>query len=168
MPEGYGNLTFLRRHIHPFLAEFSRKVRIDPPDAEPVYCPLPINVGGRTLINLYWIEEKDGFGPMLLMRDNWGEYLIDLERKKSFILIKPEAGRVFAGEINDERGGYGWGHLPNGDLRVHSCGKDATEITQYQVYDDLKYIGRLDGRTPRLRFIASSEAPEERVQMVTQ
>ena len=52
---------------------------------------------------------------MLLMRDRWGEYLIDIEQQKVLRLVKPEAGRVFAGEINYKGGGYGWGRFQRGN-----------------------------------------------------
>jgi hypothetical protein len=159
-----GKVVFLRKHIHPIMAEYSRKIRLDIVDQNSVYCPLPINVGGRTFINVYWIDEKDGFGPMLLMRDRWGEYLIDLKNKKTLVLAKPESERIYAGELTTERDSLGWTSNSEGKLTVHVGRKSATEISHYKIYDRLKYIGRIDGRKPGLYFIPSSDSKEETIQ----
>lgn len=169
LPEEDGTLSFLRRHIHPFMAEYSRKVRIGIPDDKPVCCPLPINVGGRTLINVYWIDEKDSFGPLVLLRDHWGESLVDLATRETLRLVRVGADRVFAGHIDNERAGVGWTGTSDDavdDLRVHVGQNIATDITRFSIYDRLQYLGRLDGRFGPLRFISASEASEERIKMI--
>lgn len=171
LPDGYGTVTFLRRHIHPIMAEYSRKVRIETLDDEPAYCPLPINVGGRTLINVYWIDEKDDFGPLLLMRDHWGESLIDLAKRETLLLVTVKADRVFAGRIDDERAGSGWGASTSDDgvqkLRVFVGRNAAIDITGYRIYDRLQYLGYLDGRSGPPQFISASETPAERIKMIS-
>jgi hypothetical protein len=158
-------VTFLRTHIHPFMAEYSRRLRIERPGVEPVCCPLPVNVGGRTMINVYWLDERDGFGPMLLMRDHWGESLIDLERRETLHIVRVGADRIFAGRLDDERAGHGWMGSDE-SLYVHVGRNRATEITEHGIDKRLKYIGRLDGRTWPLRFIPAADAPEERVRTI--
>ena len=149
-----GKVVFLRKHIHPIMAEYKRKFRLDIVDQNSVYCPLPINGGGRTLINVYWIEEKDGFGPMLLLREYMGEHLIDFKNKKTLELIKRKPDRIFVKAYTTESEPY-----------VNVGRKAPTEISHYKVYDRLKYIGRIDGRKPGLYFIPSSESKEETIRM---
>jgi hypothetical protein len=160
-----GKVVFLRKHIHPIMAEYKRKFRLDIVDQNSVYCPLPVNGGGRTLINVYWIEEKDGFGPMLLLREYMGEHLIDLKNKKTLELIKRESDRLFIGEYTTEDSSFGWSYNPEGELTVHVGRKVATEISHDKIYDRSKYIGRIDGRKPGLYFIPSSDSKEETIRM---
>lgn len=163
LPGRNERVVFLRRHIHPgFMAEYSRKVRIEVPGDAPVYCPLPVNVGGRTFIKVYWIDEKDGFGPSLLMTDHWGQYLVDLAKRETLRIVRVEPGRVFAGRVDGEGAGYGWSG--SGDnLRVAVGDNVATEITGHRIFDRLQYLGCVDGRSWPLQFVPASEGPKARI-----
>jgi len=74
LPSGVPTVTFLRRHAHPFLAEYDRKLRI----GVEAMVDLPTNVGGRTLTNIFLIREGDGRGPILHLCDHWGHCFVDL------------------------------------------------------------------------------------------
>ncbi len=170
LPERYGDLKFLRRRLHPLMAEYSRKVLLVSQVGEQVDCMLPVNVGGRTLINLYWIDQMNDFDPLLLMRDRWGEYLVDFAKRETLRLVRVKDERIFAGRIDNESNGVGWetGTLKDGTqkLYVHVGHNAAKEITGYQIYERLQYLGRLDGRSSPLRFVSASEAPEEKIKMI--
>ena len=78
LPDGSGQVSLLRRNAHPFLAEYNRRLRFEPEGQAPVTLDLPLNVGGRTLINVY--SHASGTATSVLrLEDRWGEYVVDLD-----------------------------------------------------------------------------------------
>jgi hypothetical protein len=72
IPEG-GPLRFERRSAHPFLAEYDRRIRLPARD----WVALPMNTGGRTLINVHW-HEAEGGGPWIELVERYGRRIVDL------------------------------------------------------------------------------------------
>ncbi len=85
LPDGAGKAVFMRRNAHPFFAEYDRKVRLEQTGHEPVEIDLEMNTGGKTLINVYYLPDglaEVSENPMLLLRDYYGDYPIDLEGQR--------------------------------------------------------------------------------------
>ena len=84
LPDGAGQVSFLRQDAHPFLAEYNRRLRFELEGQAPVTLDLPMNVGGRTLINVHLHANGttvDGTATSVLrLEDRWGEYVVDLDR----------------------------------------------------------------------------------------
>jgi len=87
LPDGSGQVVFMRRHAHPFLAEYDRKIRFETDSLKNVVQPLPMNTGGRTRINVYWYPESDSNGAFIRLRDRYGSYYLDLQRG---VVISPK------------------------------------------------------------------------------
>ncbi len=77
LPDKSYRIVFFRRHIHPFLAEYDRKIRCEI-DNNVIVKPLPTNTGGRTKINIYYYAAANGLGPFIRLRDQYGNYRFDL------------------------------------------------------------------------------------------
>jgi hypothetical protein len=62
--------------------------------------PLPYNVGrGRDdKIDVYWYEPIGEEGPFVRFVDRWGEYLVDLRRKTTALMVRRK-GMTFVGEL---------------------------------------------------------------------
>ena len=58
LPSGMGTLIFYRRHAHPFLAEYDRKVTLESADRRSAFDLLP-NCGGQTNVNIYLVTMQD-------------------------------------------------------------------------------------------------------------
>lgn len=86
LPDSSGNIVLLRQHAHPFLAEYNRKLRLDMNTQPSATIDLPMNTGGKTLINVYldtlkvgWQEERV---PMMFLNDRHGIYGIDMSKQQ--------------------------------------------------------------------------------------
>lgn len=77
-PDAGGALAFERKHIHPMLAEYERRLRLEQADGAAHRIELPPNYGGRTRINVYWHESSADAGPWLRLEDHVGRYVVDL------------------------------------------------------------------------------------------
>lgn len=95
LPDGSGQVAFMRRHAHPFLAEYDRKIRFETECFRNVVQPLPTNTGGRTKINVHWYPESDAKGPFLRLRDHCGVYYLNLQRGVVMSLQDQEFRDVF-------------------------------------------------------------------------
>jgi hypothetical protein len=91
LPDGSGRIIFMRRHTHPFLAEYDRKIRFETKTLQGVIKPLRRNTGGKTKINVYYYERKNGEGPYLKLQDQYGHYRFDLGRGGKEILYFPSS-----------------------------------------------------------------------------
>lgn len=111
LPDGSGQVVFMRRNAHPFLAEYDRRIRLETLSFGNVVRALPMNVGGRTKINVYWYPEYDSNGPFLSLKDHWGTYYIDLQRAvvmtsrdKKLGDIFPTTGGQYLGRLDGTQG----------------------------------------------------------------
>ncbi len=89
IPDETGRVVFLRRHSHPFLAEYDRKIRYEMGDRA-VTKDLPPNTGGKTRINVYYYPAGDGQGPFVRFRDRAGNYYFDLGNDANEVSSAPE------------------------------------------------------------------------------
>ena len=159
IPDWQGRITFYRKPIHPFLAEYERKLKVKFSNGKTIKSPLNVNTGGRTYIEVFRIEPKSNEQAMLLFRDHHGEYLIDSLNCKILRVIKIDKyNRVFAGEITDSWEGYST-YISENEISVEICNKSAEDITHYNLYERIKYIGCIDGKDSLPHFI-SYEKPK--------
>ena len=128
LPGALGEMTFYRLHIHPFLAEYDRKIAIRLADGREIKSPLETNTGGRTWVLLSWQPNtQTGGGPFLLLDERRRRTWINLGRGCLMGSMKP----------NDM--------IPDSLMCEHA---DRTTSS------DWKYFGRIDGCVGRLRFTA--------------
>lgn len=167
-PGNDASITFLQRTIHPFLAEYEYKVRFGV-GQDAVERWLPLNCGGRTVMNVYWYPVSNGSGACIRLQNHWGEYLLDLAKKKTYRILRYK-GRVFAGEIGDGGSDYSMGTSTSAgrksEIRVFVGKNSAADITHTLMGSRQgDYFGRIDGRDAPLRFVKKSEAPEVQIKM---
>jgi len=164
LPDGHAPLVFLRRHIHPFLAEYDRKVTLTAEDGREVVRWLPTNPGGDTMVNLYWYQRADGEGPLLRLQDHWGVYAVDLQRE-TVSLVRERNGVAYVGEIPAGSKGNissGWFKEDGGDEWTFTvAGNEGARATGPLAHGKGRYIGRLDSRDGPPRFMSAAQSPEE-------
>ena len=90
LPDKSCRIVFLRRHRHPFLAEYDRKIRCEVADRVTVKS-LPTNSGGKTKINVYYYAAHKDLGPFIRLRDRYGNYRFDLGNGVEEIAAIPES-----------------------------------------------------------------------------
>jgi len=166
-PDETVTVTFLRRHVHPFLAEFDRKLRFEQAGAEPVTRWLPTNVGGRTKINVYWYPRSEASGPFLKLVDHWGEYVADLT-EKTISLIDYFDDVAYIGLLDDEDEGKtlgGGGYKGEEEWHVSMGKNKATKLTG-PLAETGQYLGRLEAPRGRLQFLPASQTPEEKINQI--
>jgi len=151
------------QQAHPFLAEFHRKAIIASPDTAPIELPLPMNVGGRTNINVYFYPRQDGSGPAIRLQDHWGQYMLDLKRKVSRLIIRVD-GSTYAGDLHSERASSGWSQADGGPESVEIDGRPA-QLLQGTLAGPGQYLGRLDGTKGPVAFIPASSEKERSIPM---
>ena len=69
-------ITYGQQSIHPFLAEYSRRIHFSTPYFDTDTLSMIVNTGGRTLIDVY-TNKSDS----LILRDNFGKYIFDYTTK---------------------------------------------------------------------------------------
>jgi hypothetical protein len=95
LPGDLGRIVFMRRHIHPFLAEYDRKIRFETRSFSNMVKPLGLNCGGRTKINVYLYPAGNDKGPFVGLRDHLGAYYLDLQRGVVISIEDEEFASVF-------------------------------------------------------------------------
>jgi len=162
-------VVFLRRPAHPFLAEYFRKIRLERPGQPDETLPLPMNVGGRTKINVYRLPAGEETGHLFILRDHWGDYAVDPIERRTLLLEKVD-GRVFSGPVQDE-GTVGasvmrWKEDGVEKVEVRIGGEMAVDLTDARPFERMEYLGRIDGSQGPPRFVPASAAAEERIEKV--
>lgn len=144
-------VTFERRRAHPVQAEYGRRVRVSTPGQAATLVELPMNTGGRTHFNCFWIEAERDAGPWLRLVDHTGEYLLPLKA--------PSLERI----------------CPEGDGLVHvaadSCARSSSngivtfagEASAPPKFYPGVYLGSIDGRSGPLQFRSANDAPQEEI-----
>jgi hypothetical protein len=62
---------------------------------------LPLNTGGKTKINVYYYSAKDGQGPFVRLRDQYGNYRFDLSNDANEIRAIPQSlTREYIGRLD--------------------------------------------------------------------
>jgi hypothetical protein len=164
MPPDHGTLVFLQKGIHPSLAEYEYKLRFAKGSTK-VERSLPSNSRGRILVNTYWYPASPRGGPWVRFQDQDGEYLVDITKQRVSRVLRYK-GRVFTGELSGSR--EGTAIVESGGKIIVSVGhNDANEITELPIGSSQgTYIGRIEGKYYRLRFITPNESPEQRIRVM--
>ncbi len=155
---GTARLEFSRNQIHPFLAEYDRKVTFVDGDKDRT-SHLATNTGGRTRIIVY--HHKTKTGGYLRLHDHLSEHLIDLSDGRTYYLMRVE-GRLYIGEVNPEESSiYGIGKDSKGNPKVSIYDNPAQKFQAFDDDDDGEYVGCImvndDG------VLGLYDVPEERL-----
>ncbi|MGC9394095.1 MAG: hypothetical protein ACP5J4_04505 [Anaerolineae bacterium] len=143
LPDDGGQVVFLRQSAHPVMAEYNRKLRLELTGQTPQVVEMPMNVGGRTFINVYWVAEGVDGQATLQLIDHWGMYVVDL--------VAPPDTALWVTRFDGK-----W------RLNGNAEGTDAL----LEALTDHEYLGCLDGQEWPLRFVPASEAPESEIDFV--
>ena len=169
VPEGHGELWFLRGRAHPFLAEYDRKLRFVIPKGNEAVRWLPPNVGGRTMINCYWYPAAEDGGPYVRLEDHWGVYVADL-RRQTVSVVGERHGQLYIAEIPVGRDNPPFGHwegeIDREELTYYVGNNPGHELTGCLAQGKGEYLGRLDGRSGPVGFVSRAEAPKESIERV--
>lgn len=161
LPDGLGRIVFLRKGIHPFLAEYDRKIRVELNLSEKSQAPLPVNVGGGTKINVYWYKASRGRGPYLRLHDHWGEYVVAIDEGATYeIFHSKDATCVAKLVLGEEIDGKFRTMDEHGISIVGSLQWEKSDAIY--VREPGEYLGRIDETGIPLRFITPKELPEEK------
>ena len=106
LPDGAGELVLLAKGLHPFLAESARRIRLKSESSD-MLLDLAHNVGGQDVVDVYWYPADEQRGPFVRLEDHWGEYLIDVNKRRSYSLWRVE-DTLFAGDCTTSGGAYSW------------------------------------------------------------
>ena len=154
IPSEYGTLIFLRHGIHSSLSayEYKLKFTVGPTTIERFIFS---NRGGYTLVDTYWYPTDQQGGPWVRFQNQEDEYLLDIKEQRVLRILRYK-GHVFAAELSS--GQEGMALVESGGRILISVGqRDAHEITSLSINSSPgTYIGRIEGKYYRLRFITSS------------
>lgn len=165
-PSATSKLTFLQKHLHPLYPEYEYKVRFGQgPQAAERW--LPLNISHRpTRMKAYWYPQEKGGGPCIRLQDREGEYLLRLDEKKNYLLLRCQY-RVYVGEITESNPRI----IALAELQ-RLCGapeirnavgpNTAIDITGTPAARGPgQYFGRLEETGDQIRFVPAAESPEE-------
>ncbi len=163
IPPEQGALVFLRYGIHPSLAAYEYKLKITR-GSTTVERSMPSRSNISILVNAYFYPRDPQGGPWIRLQDQEGEHLVDIGKQKISRLLRLK-GHVFSGELSS--GQEGTAMVESGGKILVSVGRgEAREITGLSIGDSPgTYIGRIEGNTFRLRFIAPDQSPEKRIRI---
>lgn len=105
LPNDGIKVKFTRKGDHPFLAEYTRRIKVSVKGKVYPEIVLPLNYGYGTYINVYRIETENGV--FLRLQDPGGEYLLDPTLNKLY-LIAHVHGKDFIGELKSEKDSLSW------------------------------------------------------------
>jgi hypothetical protein len=164
IPPEYGTLLFLRHGIHPSLSAYEYKLKFTK-GSTVVERSLPSDCGSLALVNTYWYPANLRGGPWVRLQHQEGEYVVDMKEQKVSRVLRYK-GHVFTGELSGDQEGVAI--VESGGKILISVGRrDAYEITDPPIGDSSgEYIGRIEGNYYRLRFITSTQSPEQRMRVL--
>lgn len=93
------NIKFGQQSIHPFLAEYNRKIQFSTKNEKTDTLDMFINSGGRTWIEIFYDKKKE----LIIMEDNFGKYFFDLSTLEYYekpYNFEPYENKEFIGIIN--------------------------------------------------------------------
>ncbi len=159
IPETESQLAFYWKAIHPFLAEYDRKVQLISNGRKSPEYWLLTNTGGRHHLNLYLVEIENE--PWLRILDEFSECVIGLKTFEGYSIGR-KFGKTFIGPPQKNGyWGFSWENNKIQNLEAHIGDAKGTCDLRFQTLG--KYIGTLDARTGQLRFIPASERLEEHI-----
>lgn len=142
-------VEFERRRAHPVQAEYERRVNVVSADGTPTVVGLPMNTGGRTHFNVFWIAAAQDDGPWLRLLDHTGEYLLPLTQPSLQRICREGSELSHVASDNCSRFGS--------DGKLTYAGEAGPPPKLYPGI----YLGALDGRTGPLVFNSAKDAPQE-------
>jgi hypothetical protein len=159
IPSEYGTLTFLRHGIHPSLSVYEYKLKFTI-GSTTIERFMFSNRSGYTLVNTYWYPIDQQGGPWVRFQDQEGEYLLDIKEQKVLRVLRYK-GHVFAAELSSGQEGTALIES-GGKIRISVGQRNASEITGLPISSSQGiYIGRIEEKSFRLRFVTPSRSPEK-------
>ncbi len=160
LPDNIGTLTFKRRSIHPFLAEYERKVSFNTSNGPSDFFRLTTNTGGRTYINCYLLTDLSGKPKWIQLKDRFGIYLFNFSTKEGHLLGNCY-GKTFIGSLRDGKYFSCLKNVIDNNVEIEGHvgrgpAKEAKELESLNI----SYIGTIDGNESHLRFVSASEKEE--------
>jgi hypothetical protein len=159
VPGTKSQLFFHWKAIHPFLAEYDRKVHVISEGRKSPQYWLQTNTGGSHHLNLYMIEI--GNDKWLRILDEFSECVINLETLQGYSIGR-KFGKTFLGPPT-ERAHWGYSWQDNKTENIEASIGEAKGTYDRRFGNPGRYIGTLDARAASLRFIPVSEKPEEHI-----
>ena len=158
IPETKSQLVFYWKAIHPFLAEYDRKVQLISGSRRSQQYWLQTNTGGRHHLNFYIIEA--GNEKWLRLLDEFSEFVVDLDTLQGYSVGR-RSGKTFIGPpAKGAYWGYSWMDRPD---KIEASIGEAKGTYDPRFEKPGKYLGTLDARSGMLRFVSASEKPEEHI-----
>lgn len=159
IPDTECQLIFYWKSLHPFLAEYDRKVQlICNNNKSPEYW-LHTNTGGRHQLNLYILETKQDVWLKIL--DEFSECVINIKTLQGYTVGRRFGKTFVAPPQKDGYWGYAW--PGNKAENLEAFIGETKGIYDPRFLPCGKYIGSLDGRSGSLKFIPVTEKPEEHI-----
>ncbi len=155
-------LEHSRIGIHPMVAEYDRDITFRVGGKNVATVPLEIDTCGGYPINCYLIETPDV--SLLRLDDAVSEHLIDLTNQSLYIIVRA-MGEPYVGKGDSNTWSTDWMVL-NDDpstLEVTIGGAPAIPLAQFVGDVGERYVGRLQGKSGRLRFVPAAESPEIKI-----
>ncbi len=159
IPGTESQFVFYWKSIHPFLAEYDRKVQLIINDRKSPQYWLQTNTGGRHHLNLYIVEI--GNKKWLRVLDEFSEFIVDLETLEGHSVGR-KFGKTFIGPPAE--GAY-WSYFwqDNKPETIEASIGDAKGTYDPRFEKPGKFLGTLDARTGSLQFVPVFERPEEHI-----
>lgn len=148
--------------INPIMAEYDRDLTFIEGSKSVATAPLSVDTCGGYPINCYLIETSELF--LLRLDDAVSEHLIDITNNVVNVITHAQ-GKAHYGKLNSEDSSSGWSIVGNdpSTLQVTIGGNVALPLDDLIGDATEKYLGRIDGKVGKLRFIPATEATEMRI-----
>jgi hypothetical protein len=167
LPDGTGRLELYRRQIHPFQAEFERRIVVTRADGSKFKRAIHDNTGGRWPIKLYWYKRTDSGGPYLRFEDYHGESVISVAEGWVQRLVRYDGSAAFVWVNGD----FGVSSYRDKNGKVHAYGMNGhdgyIEYVERQVPDVIlagpgDYLGVIADGTASLVFTPGPARTQQR------
>ena len=155
-------LEHSRIGINPLVAEYNRDIAFVVNSQTSRVLPLQIDTCGGYPINCYLIQTPTI--TALRLDDAVSEHLIDLTNQAVFAITRP-MGRPYYGAFDASDSSSGWSMANNdpSSLEVTIGGRRAKALSELLGDTPEVYVGRIDGKAGRLRFISATDSPEIKI-----
>lgn len=120
-------------------------------------------------VNVYYYSNADN-GKRVRLQDLWHEVLIDLQKAKTYLLVKTRDGQIFMGEILSDEVASSSHSIDHGPWTVEVGNRRAQNISSSEISTNRgQYIGRIEVTEPKdsalgpplIRFISVGENSEQ-------
>ena len=159
IPGIQSSLIFKWQAIHPFLAEYDRKIQVVSKNRKSPEYWLLTNTGGRHHLNLY-ITEIDN-DKWIRVLDEFSECVINLNTLQGFNVGRKFSKTFVAPPAKMAYWGYTWENNKLENLQAYTGTIKGMYDPRFQKTGE--FIGSLDARSGILRFIPATEKSEEHI-----